>query len=1040
LPKMEVGAGEGVQQRLMREAIEFQELFHGELDSVPATRTERIKAVLNEICQTGMYTQSSEEIEFGARVAWRNTAKCANRSFWNELVVRDRRKVTTNREMYKECLLHLEKAIETRLTSSIMTVFPARNTENQSPRIWNSQLIRYAAYNLVDGTITGDPANLGFTDMVIERFGWIPPTPRGQFDVLPLIIQSTTESPQMFDIPDSYIPRVQIWHPQYPFLANLKLEWYAIPAVSSIGIEIGGLKYDGIPFNGWYADTEVVRDLADESRYDCLPMVAKEMGLEVTKNSTLWRDEALLVLNKAVVFSFEHAQMAMVDHHTLIRGFDKWYSKEMQERGYCPGNWKWIIPPVASATSPAYMGLNKMTEYTLKPMYYNAKSWKKLEKEYFGKRDGTIAKKAFKIMLTCTHFCGKMLAKVRPARTKALIIFASVSGNTRRHATEMARYLEQAVQIDVLDAADFNPSDFGKFDRPLQQCEVLLLMTSTYGHGDVPKQAEKLLKFVKEGRANSYLKGKLFGVLGFGSSDYPMFCQGALAFDDALSKAGGDQVCTVGKCDSKGGERATMLSWTRTLIANMAQFSKERAWPRLMQQMDSRRFSTASNQLHLEVTRLTASETSKVALESLIAGKSRESKTAYDVESFSEENQMQIGVISEVVRCIGGDDVKAGQFGRASSLIKIDISQAGCPAYVPGDHVEIVPNNVLSEEILEDFASALGIGADEVFVVNTHDGARVRKAQHPLLYRIQGRHTTLRHVFSWVAGINQTVDLQACQVLATLAIGESQRKLLQYAFATTTTTWSLRWQNLLSEFPGLRGSLSLETLLQVMPINTKRLYSVASSQTMEQDEVHLLVGRLVYQTAQGRSQAGAASNYLTLLGPGARIPFKVVKATGFHLPCDNRAPLILIGAGTGMAPFRGFWQERLNLIKNANPVGRAALIFGCRTESELLMKEELDECMEKGALNYLMVAYSRDKGHPKRYVHDVVREERNTLREMLHHPKCHVYICGDSNLVLPLQTALREVSKSGMRKIVAGKRFHLDVFGMLERNEMTSEV
>ena len=97
---------------------------------------------------------------------------------------------------------------------------------------------------------------------------------------------------------------------------------------------------------GWYASTEVVRDLTDADRYNMLLPVANALGMDAdTKlgEAPLWIDDAMSIINKAVYHSFKTAKIAMIDHHTLINMFWKWYNDEMKHRKYCPVNWKWVI-------------------------------------------------------------------------------------------------------------------------------------------------------------------------------------------------------------------------------------------------------------------------------------------------------------------------------------------------------------------------------------------------------------------------------------------------------------------------------------------------------------------------------------------------------------------------------------------------------------------------------------------------------------------------------------------------------------------------
>mmetsp|Transcript_20336 Transcript_20336/g.40821 ORF Transcript_20336/g.40821 Transcript_20336/m.40821 type:complete len:248 (-) Transcript_20336:2058-2801(-) len=136
---------------------------------------------------------------------------------------------------------------------------------------------------------------------------------------------------------------------------------YPIPAVSALDLTIGGLVYTAAPFNGWYADTEVLRDLTDECRYNLLVPIAKALGFDTNAEAPLWKDEVMAILNKAIYYSYKKAKVAMVDHHTLINMFYDWYQNEIRTRKFCPVNWKWVIPPMSASTSKAYLGLNKLT-------------------------------------------------------------------------------------------------------------------------------------------------------------------------------------------------------------------------------------------------------------------------------------------------------------------------------------------------------------------------------------------------------------------------------------------------------------------------------------------------------------------------------------------------------------------------------------------------------------------------------------------------------------------------------------------------------
>ena len=99
--------------------------------------------------------------------------------------------------------------------------------------------------------------------------GW--KSPKTDYDMLPIVLSGADGVPHFFDIPEDIILRIKISHPEYPKIEKLHLEWYGLPAVSSMMFEIGGIQFPASPFNGWYADTEIAsRDLLDPQRYNKL--------------------------------------------------------------------------------------------------------------------------------------------------------------------------------------------------------------------------------------------------------------------------------------------------------------------------------------------------------------------------------------------------------------------------------------------------------------------------------------------------------------------------------------------------------------------------------------------------------------------------------------------------------------------------------------------------------------------------------------------------------------------------------------------------
>ena len=122
---------------------------------------------------------------------------------------------------------------------------------------------------------------------------------------------------------------VLLEHPDHAAFAELGLKWYALPVLADMALKIGGIVYPFAPFNGYYMGTEIgARNLADANRYNQLPAVAECFGLDTSNERTLWRDRALVELNRAVLYSFDKAGISVGDHHNLGAQFEAFCTHE----------------------------------------------------------------------------------------------------------------------------------------------------------------------------------------------------------------------------------------------------------------------------------------------------------------------------------------------------------------------------------------------------------------------------------------------------------------------------------------------------------------------------------------------------------------------------------------------------------------------------------------------------------------------------------------------------------------------------------------
>jgi nitric-oxide synthase len=338
---------------LLAEAANFVALFYSENLSADSA-DDRLTQVRREIESTGTYRHTAAELTFAARVAWRNSSRCIGRLYWRSLRLRDRRHVGSAADIASECVAHLRAATNGGRIRPLITVFAPDAPGEPGPRILGSQLVRYAGHCDSAGQITGDPANARQTRLA-TTVGWRPRGRPGRFDVLPLIIQTPAESLTWHEVPVDAVLEVPLVHPDHAWFAELGLRWYAVPVISDMQLEAGGICYPAVPFNGWYMCTEVgSRDLGDVGRYNELPRIAKRMGLRTDSDRTLWKDRAMTELNVAVMHSFSLAGVTITDHHTESVRFLKHLEHEERTGRACPADWSWIVPPAASSATGVF--------------------------------------------------------------------------------------------------------------------------------------------------------------------------------------------------------------------------------------------------------------------------------------------------------------------------------------------------------------------------------------------------------------------------------------------------------------------------------------------------------------------------------------------------------------------------------------------------------------------------------------------------------------------------------------------------------------
>lgn len=345
-------------------------------------------------------------------------------------------------------------------------------------------------------------------------------------------------------------------------------------------------------------------------------------------------------------------------------------------------------------------------------------------------------------------------------------------------------------------------------------------------------------------------------------------------------------------------------------------------------------------------------------------------------------------------------------------LVIIDLVNSGL-AYTPGDSLGVLPHN--SSELVSEILSALGANGAQI-VESTRHGSHA-------LQTLLSRKCALTKV---------AAELLELLVRSARASHEAERLRSLCADDADDPLLKGDLLDLLTEFPSARPVLA--ELVDSLPELQPRLYSIASSLRAHPNQVHLTVGVVRYEH-HGRQRHGVASNFL---GPWASAGQEIevfVHGSKFRLPADPARAVIMVGPGTGIAPFRAFLQDRAA----TGATGPNWLFFGNpRRNGDFLYQDELKEFSRRGILTRLDTAFSRDQAE-KHYVQHRMLEQAAELWKWLE-GGAHFYVCGDARrMARDVDQALVQIAekqgrmtpeqaKAWVGQLTKGGRYQRDVY------------
>lgn len=990
---------------VLKEAREWIEQYYKEKNLGEEKLAIRLNDVADEIKRTGTYWQTYDEVAYGARVAWRNSPRCINRIQWNRMEVLDYRKAASAEEVFDKLMHHLRFATNRGNIITTISIFPPPEPGKPGVRIWNSQLLRYAAYEQPDGTIIGDPANLELTQ-AIQRLGWV--GEGTMFDILPIVIQMPGERAKVFPIPLEEVLIVQISHPNYDWFGDLSLQWVGVPFVANLGLTCGGIQYTLTPFNGWFMGTEVARDLADPQRYNMLSKIAKGMGLDPNgPPSQLWQEKANLEMNIAVLHSFQRARVSMVDHHTAAAGFLNFWDAEHSAGRPVPADWVWLTPPCAGSVSPLFH--LEMVNFLVKPNYCPLEfPGRNYDYGDVKKRNVRLKPTLFVVLVVCGF-----MRKAHARRHKVTILYATETGNSERFANRTAQFLHRTALARVLCLENYAPKD-------LENEKNVIFVVSTFGSGDPPANGSGFKEYLRNlpEDAKKKFQGINYAVFGLGSTLYPNFAAFGEYVDKQMAHFGASRITPLVKGDEVAGSELSYKKWMGELWTSLSPL-----WG----------FSRAEKIDGLKILGLDHSgaeikEDFRPKFQLVPANKPSPAETR--ANTHYDRHNPYAATLKERVELLEGPS----EGYRSTCRIVLDLGGGSPVAYRAGDHLGVLPMN--NPELVQELLDLLHItNPDEYFTFQPISSDSINEIGS---HNLPSHPFTLRQAFTEFLDIVSPPKPELLEIFAQYATDSNLKTVLLELDKTGMDyeTWLFYFYPTIPEALRLFSitNIPINVLLEKLPRQQPRFYSISSSPKVFPTEIHLTVSVLKYKTNSGSQHYGVASNYLTRSPLGTKVK-AFVRHSDFSLPPSHSTPIIMIGPGTGIAPYRSFWQERL---VSKDELGEARLFFGCRSNHEFLYHQEIAQAKAKGALSHVHVAFSR-AGPAKDYVQHHIKQAMDQIWELLTQKSAIVYVCGDVGMSKDVEDAFKEIlqmkgmsmveSTQFIADLIKNKRYLVDVFG-----------
>lgn len=564
------------------------------------------------------------------------------------------------------------------------------------------------------------------------------------------------------------------------------------------------------------------------------------------------------------------------------------------------------------------------------------------------------------------------IEKMIKGNKQIAIFYGSQTGTAEEFSAHLAKDSAKfGMKASVFDPEEFEMEDLRRMGE-IENSFVIFVL-ATYGEGDPTDNAREFFEWL-EGEQED-LQSLKYAVFGLGNKTYENYNTMGKIVDKKLAELGSTRLFERGEGDDDGDIENDFVTW------------KEMFWSAVLEH-----FGIDVSTLTLDkglVRQYDLVVHTDFPEEKIYSGEMAKLHSFTNQKPPYDQKNPYLAPVSENRELHKGGD-------RSCMHVELDITNSRL-RYDAGDHVAIYPTN--DSELVERFGRLLNIDLDVVFSLVNKDEESNKK--HPFPCPTTYRTALLHYVdiASRAKGnvllelIEHAQDPKDKEFLERLTNNDEEGKKLHQEWILDDHRTIL---DVLEDLPSVRPPIDL--LLEFLPRLNCRYYSISSSSKLHRHHIHVTAVLVDYATRLKRRVKGVATTWLAEKKPNEDNPSTVpifVRKTQLRLPFKSTTPVIMIGPGTGFAPFRGFIQERHAKKQEGKPVGDALLFFGCRNEAEdYIYQEELETYRAEGTISHLFVAFSRDQPE-KRYVQHLIKENGEIVWKALE-DNGHVYVCGDA--------------------------------------------